>query len=778
MRKHIRHISAFALAVIMTLALAAFPAAPALALRFGDVAGAPSDLWAVSTPYNEAVNANDAAAITANGEKLMEYWFKGKTAQQCADEWSTDVLAHGWEINQIWSVSKRVAGVYESNGDLDNAIRVYKIALAFVDPYKSLIINEPQLQGNPEEMEFSRQEINAKLDAYEVSISLYAEVDMKSGTGDTSYTGAKHEPKAGAYYGELVHPHSLMDLPQKPSSMIIYAEYENYNLPERVEHDLRENESLGYDRNDYSAIEIAWNFKNEGSTPASVVKDTDKVTEAAEFLKELGLPILLRVGAEMNVWKHEANPAEYIAAFRFIADIMHSKAPNVAMVWSVNFVSNAGLTFDMFYPGQNYVDWVGVSLYTLRYFNGNPNTLDHDAAIWGTGKFANPVRYIGELVEQYGSRHPIMIAEGAVPLVNKSNGEDLTQWALPRMRQVYAYIPLLYPQVKMMIWFNRGDIDPQSNFSLSSNQTAKNLYSELTSSGYFIEKGASDPKITYKKLGTATFPSNAVTLLTYAPFFTLDDVTIQYQLNGSWAGQSTSIPYRSVLDLSGEADGDHTLTVRVLWGGSVLKSENYKLNKNGATVTVSGGETSSTDPGAKPDAGSAPNLSSANDWAHNSINEAYNEGLLPPALQSGYKNAATRAEFCALAVTLYEKVRGEITGRVTFDDTEDVNVQKAAAIEVVNGVGDGRFAPNELLSREQAATMLSRLASAIGKPLATQTVTFSDSNEIAPWAAEAVGQMQATGVMGGIGDNAFAPKSDYTKEQSIITIVRLYNIVK
>ena len=46
------------------------------------------------------------------------------------------------------------------------------------------------------------------------------------------------------------------------------------------------------------------------------------------------------------------------------------------------------------------------------------------------------------------------------------------------------------------------------------------------------------------------------------------------------------------------------------------------------------------------------------------------------------------------------------------------------------------------------------------------------------WAVDAVGQMQATGVMNGVGENTFAPDEDYTREQSIVTIMRLYDIVK
>ena len=56
---------------------------------------------------------------------------------------------------------------------------------------------------------------------------------------------------------------------------------------------------------------------------------------------------------------------------------------------------------------------------------------------------------------------------------------------------------------------------------------------------------------------------------------------------------------------------------------------------------------------------------------------------------------ATQAEFYALATALYETGTGSpITQRVTFSDTSDVNVEKIAALEMVNGVGNDRFDPD------------------------------------------------------------------------------------
>jgi len=174
----------------------------------------------------------------------------------------------------------------------------------------------------------------------------------------------------------------------------------------------------------------------------------------------------------------------------------------------------------------------------------------------------------------------------------------------------------------------------------------------------------------------------------------------------------------------------------------------------------------------------APNINNASNWAHDGINEAFVLGLIPQALQSNYTQATTRAEFSALAVALYEAVTGnEITGRASFNDTNDVNVRKMGYLGVVQGVGGGNFAPNSTITREQAAVMLARLAYAIGQPILASAPTFADNNALSSWAVDGVGQMQASGIMGGVGNNRFDANGEYTREQSIITMLRLFELL-
>ncbi len=165
-------------------------------------------------------------------------------------------------------------------------------------------------------------------------------------------------------------------------------------------------------------------------------------------------------------------------------------------------------------------------------------------------------------------------------------------------------------------------------------------------------------------------------------------------------------------------------------------------------------------------------------WAKVFVDRAIAERLLPAELQSAYDQPITRREFCLLSDALYTKVKGgaaPIDATVTFTDTTDPAILRMASAKVVNGVGNELFDPNGQLTREQAATMLSRLAAALGKPLTDSAPTFDDNGSVAGWASAAVGQMQLSGIMSGTGNNQFSPQQSYTREQSVVTIVRMYN---
>lgn len=167
------------------------------------------------------------------------------------------------------------------------------------------------------------------------------------------------------------------------------------------------------------------------------------------------------------------------------------------------------------------------------------------------------------------------------------------------------------------------------------------------------------------------------------------------------------------------------------------------------------------------------------DWAKGYMETALHHDLIPEALLTAdLAQSITRQEFAAVALALYTSFTGldipAYEGLPPFFDTEDADVLKAYSLGLVNGMGDGTFAPDDTLTREQASAMLGR-----AYELATQGVLFggaflpqgpeefSDHTEISDWSKNYIGFFVGQGVVNGMGDGTFAPKGTMTREQSL-----------
>lgn len=172
-------------------------------------------------------------------------------------------------------------------------------------------------------------------------------------------------------------------------------------------------------------------------------------------------------------------------------------------------------------------------------------------------------------------------------------------------------------------------------------------------------------------------------------------------------------------------------------------------------------------------------------WAKSAVDTARNAGIVPEQVDQAYTQSITRADFCALAAAVYRtweksgNVKSVEKTAVSFSDTKDEDVLLCASLGVVNGVGNGKFAPQQQLTRQQAASMLHRLGNL--RKNAKDSVkdrmphVFADGADIQAWARSDVYWAYNSGVMNGVSGNRFAPNNSYTHEQSIATVLRLYD---
>ena len=92
--------------------------------------------------------------------------------------------------------------------------------------------------------------------------------------------------------------------------------------------------------------------------------------------------------------------------------------------------------------------------------------------------------------------------------------------------------------------------------------------------------------------------------------------------------------------------------------------------------------------------------------------------------------------------------------------------------ELVLGDENGNFYPNDPVTREDLVVMVWRFAAATGQEFAAQTADFTDVNCISDYAVEAVGALTNAGMINGMGDGSFAPKDNASRAQAAAMLAR------
>ena len=185
----------------------------------------------------------------------------------------------------------------------------------------------------------------------------------------------------------------------------------------------------------------------------------------------------------------------------------------------------------------------------------------------------------------------------------------------------------------------------------------------------------------------------------------------------------------------------------------------------------------------------AENTYTASDWAKEELKKAEEMNLIPETLLSeDLTKDITRQEFAAVSVKLYEKLSGEKAEEVKenpFTDTSDSYVLKAYNLGVTTGTSETAFSPENLLNREQAASMLTRVYKKVAlkdwsiakdsefKLEYEQPEKFADDNMISDWAKESVYFMASKEIIKGVSETEFAPKNNASREQAIIMASRM-----
>lgn len=166
------------------------------------------------------------------------------------------------------------------------------------------------------------------------------------------------------------------------------------------------------------------------------------------------------------------------------------------------------------------------------------------------------------------------------------------------------------------------------------------------------------------------------------------------------------------------------------------------------------------------------------DWFYDEVRYAYENNLMKGVGNGMFAPNAPITR--AMMVTILHRLEGESVAQPGAFTDVPIDAWYADAVgwatenSIVKGYGNGIFAPNDAITREQLATVLYRYAQYKGDtPKGNDLPSFVDVGQVSPWAKEAVGWTCREGLLNGMGDGRFAPGSELTRAQMAAILLRL-----
>jgi beta-mannanase len=201
--------------------------------------------------------------------------------------------------------------------------------------------------------------------------------------------------------------------------------------------------------------------------------------------KKYGNTVLLRVGHEFNgdwypwcVSKNGNDPEKFKKAWVHIHDIFTAEgASNVRWVWCPNSGSGINAQWNdplLAYPGDSYVDWVGIDGYNFGTYQ--------NWSSWAT--FEDVFRPMYEKLSKKLGHKPFMVGEFACA----DKGGDKALWISGLEKELKKF-----PLIRCVTWFN---VNKEMDWRISSSPEALKAFQRTISSPYFLSSSTGLESVT------------------------------------------------------------------------------------------------------------------------------------------------------------------------------------------------------------------------------------------------------------------------------------------
>lgn len=234
---------------------------------------------------------------------------------------------------------------------------------------------------------------------------------------------------------------------------------------------------------------LSWEPFGDANSNQKIIDGTRDayIRKWAQQIKKWGKPLFIRWGLEMNgnwyPWDGEHSggaatggfgdpakpdgPERFVAAYRRIHDLFREEGvDNVSWVFAPNIISEPNTAWNRienYYPGKEYVDWLGMDGYNWGNTNGGSwQSFDQ--------VFKGPYATIAALGDQ-----PVMIAEFA----SAESGGNKSAW----LADAFAKIKSGYPRMKAVTWFNTNK---ETDWRVNSSDATLEGFRKAIADPYFL----------------------------------------------------------------------------------------------------------------------------------------------------------------------------------------------------------------------------------------------------------------------------------------------------
>ncbi|HDR7762067.1 S-layer homology domain-containing protein [Bacillus cereus] len=155
----------------------------------------------------------------------------------------------------------------------------------------------------------------------------------------------------------------------------------------------------------------------------------------------------------------------------------------------------------------------------------------------------------------------------------------------------------------------------------------------------------------------------------------------------------------------------------------------------------------------------------ANHWSTKAIYDLTNRKVVQGYGNNifGFGDNVTRGQVARMIYMYVKPADADASFKNPFTDIKghlfEKEILALAKAGLVNGFGDGKYGPDDILTREQMAQVLTNAF----KFKATKTTKFADVDKNS-WSYSAISALEQNGVTIGTGDNMYSPKMFVTRE--------------